>query len=571
MPKEVFKIESFHGGINDNSSPRDIRTDEVVSAKNCAVDSVGAVKTIGAVTAHASSSNSTTINPGYGLFTYSTDFNLAGSESTEDWLVMADTSSAANLDFYDRDAGGSPAWSTARVDLGSSAGMKPAFYVVDGVLRVSDGSFSNTNQWHGYLKNYLYHTTESNASNGTPVHEITEWIATDQQLKSFDDLSVTCQIAQCNSASPAASKIGDGSEKAITIAYWKNPDGVWRGEFQIGITPLYIGGQEGEISIADGAVSGSGAESKVINLANEKLSVQAFISMGTGTTITADSAHKLGDDRIVGINVYFRKINSEAWALLQSFDLMEGGGRHWKVYNATTQSAYGYFNGTITATLETTGGTAIVEPKSITAITSADPAVVTANAHGFNNNDIVSIAGVQGMPELNGKTFKVANKTTNTFELSGENSTDYGAYASEGLVNKYVATYADMQMNVAIASNSNSQVMEVNKTVFLRVKGGFVDPVYLQIDNLLQSGDSGYADHEIDINMNDRAGIQEFQVELLDEHFGVMKTDKVSYAVSDGGLESVPVDSDPYDPPNWGNRYDTNRWTRPKRGRWGRG
>ena len=86
MPKEIFKIESFHGGINNNSSPRDIRDFEVVSATNCAVNSIGEIKPIGTTAAHASGTNSTTISPGYGLFTYSSDVDLAGAENTENYI-----------------------------------------------------------------------------------------------------------------------------------------------------------------------------------------------------------------------------------------------------------------------------------------------------------------------------------------------------------------------------------------------------------------------------------------------------------------------------------------------------
>ena len=53
--------------------------------------------------------------------------------------------------------------------------------------------------------------------------------------------------------------------------------------------------------------------------------------------------------------------------------------------------------------------------KTITAITAANPAVVTCNSHGYSNGDFVIISGVVGMTELNCKTFKVADKTTNTF------------------------------------------------------------------------------------------------------------------------------------------------------------
>ena len=75
--------------------------------------------------------------------------------------------------------------------------------------------------------------------------------------------------------------------------------------------------------------------------------------------------------------------------------------------------------------------------KNITAITKANPAVVTSSSHGFLNGEEVYISGVVGMVEVNNKAFKVADKTTNTFELQDMSSTDvnsssYTTYASGG-------------------------------------------------------------------------------------------------------------------------------------------
>jgi hypothetical protein len=70
--------------------------------------------------------------------------------------------------------------------------------------------------------------------------------------------------------------------------------------------------------------------------------------------------------------------------------------------------------------------------KEITGITQANPAVVTSSSHGFSNGDEVYIDGIVGMEELNGRKFTVASSTTNTFELSGEDSSAYGAYDSGG-------------------------------------------------------------------------------------------------------------------------------------------
>tara|TARA_X000001382_G_scaffold83599_1_gene59162 strand:+ start:8608 stop:11340 length:2733 start_codon:yes stop_codon:yes gene_type:complete len=71
---------------------------------------------------------------------------------------------------------------------------------------------------------------------------------------------------------------------------------------------------------------------------------------------------------------------------------------------------------------------------SITAITKANPAVVTATSHGLTDSEKIYISGVAGMTQVNGLVFTVANKTTNTFELSGIDSSGYGTYTSGGSI-----------------------------------------------------------------------------------------------------------------------------------------
>ena len=79
---------------------------------------------------------------------------------------------------------------------------------------------------------------------------------------------------------------------------------------------------------------------------------------------------------------------------------------------------------------------------SITNISQASTGVVTATAHGFSNGDKVLITGVVGMTEVNNRLFTVANVTTNTFQLSGVNTTSYTAYSSGGTASKLVAVSA---------------------------------------------------------------------------------------------------------------------------------
>ncbi|MGH6853902.1 MAG: ubiquitin-activating E1 FCCH domain-containing protein [Aestuariivirga sp.] len=83
---------------------------------------------------------------------------------------------------------------------------------------------------------------------------------------------------------------------------------------------------------------------------------------------------------------------------------------------------------------------AIAPMKAMTGATRANPVVVTSNAHGFANGNIVYIIGVSGMTQINNIAFRVANSTANTFALtsattgSNINGTSYGSYTSGGSI-----------------------------------------------------------------------------------------------------------------------------------------
>ena len=68
----------------------------------------------------------------------------------------------------------------------------------------------------------------------------------------------------------------------------------------------------------------------------------------------------------------------------------------------------------------------------ITGASKANPCVITAVAHGFVQGDIVYLAGLGGMIEINNRVFTVGTTTTDTFQLSGENSSGHTTYTSGG-------------------------------------------------------------------------------------------------------------------------------------------
>lgn len=79
-----------------------------------------------------------------------------------------------------------------------------------------------------------------------------------------------------------------------------------------------------------------------------------------------------------------------------------------------------------------------VSTLTITAITQANPAVVTVSSLGtLQDGDQIVIQDVSGMTEVNfdgSNIYTVANSAGSTFELSGIDSSAYTAYSSGGTV-----------------------------------------------------------------------------------------------------------------------------------------
>lgn len=77
---------------------------------------------------------------------------------------------------------------------------------------------------------------------------------------------------------------------------------------------------------------------------------------------------------------------------------------------------------------------ALATAKTITAITKGAPttspqALVTSTAHGFVTGDYILMT-VQGMFQLDSRVFRVANASTNTYEMEGEDTTLYDTFSS---------------------------------------------------------------------------------------------------------------------------------------------
>ena len=102
-----------------------------------------------------------------------------------------------------------------------------------------------------------------------------------------------------------------------------------------------------------------------------------------------------------------------------------------------TAQAYALEFGELYMRIHTEGSTVLEANKTISGATQANPCVITATAHGFLDGEECYISSIVGMTQLNGRYFKIANKTTNTFEITdlqgnNINSSAYTAYGSAG-------------------------------------------------------------------------------------------------------------------------------------------
>ncbi|MGZ9113587.1 MAG: ubiquitin-activating E1 FCCH domain-containing protein [Brevundimonas sp.] len=115
-------------------------------------------------------------------------------------------------------------------------------------------------------------------------------------------------------------------------------------------------------------------------------------------------------------------------------------------------------------------------PKTISGATQASPVVVTSNAHGFSNGDVVWITGVTGMTQLNNKAYRIGGKTDNTFRLyrlnnNNVNGTSYGAHSgSSGRVQKCQDNDCSITVTAASHGLQNNDYVRIDDVV------GMVNP-----------------------------------------------------------------------------------------------
>ena len=225
--------------------------------------------------------------------------------------------------------------------------------------------------------------------------------------------------------------------------------------------------------LSSGPITGSGSATSVGTLATQDANA-VDIDGGTidgatigGTTPAPGSFTDITASGVANITAITPKYNSIGTPGELGFgvgvcppEILPSGFTPMQGYNNPASENYGNYQ-------FTDGSVMVWIPKfyyrmhawgDITAITKANPAVVTQTAHGYSNGDIVFINNVAGMTQVNNLFFTVANKTDDTYQLSGVDSSGYTAYSSGGQATKGFGTGYEFNDTIITYGNNSIQI-----------------------------------------------------------------------------------------------------------------
>jgi len=147
MPKAVFSLNRFEGGLNNEADIRDILDNEFPVLKNVNIDHIGRVEVIGGVKSISFTiSDIDTLTPGYGILVFGADEGFSSNGDLK-FIAIAGEDSSGNYicKIYEND--GTESGLGIIINSSPSATKKflPVFYFVDNALRINDGSFDSDN------------------------------------------------------------------------------------------------------------------------------------------------------------------------------------------------------------------------------------------------------------------------------------------------------------------------------------------------------------------------------------------------------------------------------------------
>ena len=207
MPKKTLNINAFHGGLNTDTDPRDLKDNEFADLKGVYVDKIGRIRTGGSVSQYTNPASTSALAlargestpTGYGFFQFSSDYDWEGLYSgNEMYTVLAidehlhindDGTTFETTDeqgAQTNDAGTTPSTlELGTVDTGGD--VNNSFYYSNNALRCSEikNGESADSKWIGYINNTyfntVYDTTANDIGSDTKYSKL-GWFIVDQYI-----------------------------------------------------------------------------------------------------------------------------------------------------------------------------------------------------------------------------------------------------------------------------------------------------------------------------------------------------------------------------------------------------
>jgi len=305
MPKRLHNISRFDGGLNNSADPRDIEDNELSAIVDVMVDKYGKTRNIGSIASSGITAPTATIpSAGYGLGFFSSDYSfgstlsfsiVSGSIAVGDTITGRTSNATATVVYsysfvlylinqdgvfvsetIDADSGGvatitgdttkpsvSPAnmlilqdgadvqlyddtnswWLDNILTLGSdTTNVEMLYYVVDGILRVYDANFDNTNN-QGQALAYIEGV---NRYGNSLIPGSSGWYTGDAEIAPPASSVAEKQIADIiNSTTDfpnTAGRVGIALDVDTGTASTE-----WAGTYDCAMTFIYDGNQESDL------------------------------------------------------------------------------------------------------------------------------------------------------------------------------------------------------------------------------------------------------------------------------------------------------------------------------------
>ena len=345
MPKQLYKITQFHGGLNSNSDARDIAENELSEATDVMVDELGKIRLMGGNTAHSTMAARTNqISPGYGLFQFSHDridghTASTGTEVGADYMAFSEPDTAGTVDIYSAEDNGYQSPITGMAN--NTGGLrKDVFFAADGALRVCDSEFGNTNdsKWWGYIERNTFKYSGS-GSDGSVTYNT--WSLQDQEISppaaGIATLTPATNPAAINQLDIYFTKSNGGTGKGW---YGGGTTAATARNFIVGYTFIYDGIQESPI------YKYVNLEGTAGNHHGNALFINAHPVTSPNSVVTVNVTALAGswNPRITGARIYINQTypqGVEGWIFLSEVDMNyghrskfgEGSWQNW-TYNA---------------------------------------------------------------------------------------------------------------------------------------------------------------------------------------------------------------------------------------------